>query len=73
MEEVGRREAQRLQKERTVMTQVVISGLKVLEDDITRWGVFCYICSDFVSEFVINPGDLAAELTEHRALHNITE
>jgi hypothetical protein len=55
------------------MTQVVISGLKVLEDDITRWGVFCYICSDFVSEFVINPGDLAAELTEHRALHNITE
>jgi hypothetical protein len=55
------------------MTQVVISGLKVLEDDITRWGVFCFICRDFVSEPVINPRDLDDQLAEHKAFHNITE
>jgi hypothetical protein len=52
-------------------TQIIISGRKVLEDDRTRWFVYCYNCVKAVSDNFIDPDDpvLTAALAEHRLTH----
>lgn len=50
-------------------TVAVISGHKVLEDDLTRWSVFCYICKDLFGTPSTNSEDLKETLDEHIALH----
>jgi hypothetical protein len=52
-------------------TQIIISGRKVLEDDLTRWFVFCYNCAKAVSDNFIDPDDpvLRSALAEHRKTH----
>jgi hypothetical protein len=49
----------------------VISGSKVLEDDLTRWSIHCYACQATVSEKVLNPRDLDEQLIIHRKSHEI--
>lgn len=50
-------------------TVAVISGHKVLEDDLTRWSVFCYVCTNLFGEPSINPDDLKETLKEHLESH----
>jgi len=47
----------------------VISGHKVLEDDVTRWTVFCYKCGESFGNPTIDPKELKQLQTEHIALH----
>ena len=63
----------RFQKKAPLAPVAVISGSKVRTDNKQRWSIHCYACDKTVSEFVLNPRDLDAELAEHRALHNTTE
>ena len=53
------------------MKQLVaaITGHKVLEDDFTRWAVWCYECRSRFGEPSINPKDLEPVLEEHLNSH----
>ena len=47
----------------------VISGKKVLEDDLTRWFVFCYVCEDAITDGSLKADDEREALEEHIAFH----